>query len=518
MRAMADDPEPPGTKPACDESGDAGPVDAVSAAANDAEGDRVGTPPKGVRPSDIQRPAAEAADAERDDGASRGPEPGGSDPAGRADGGRDDAGRDHTDRDAAGHDDAGPPGEQGRTRAPSGEMGGWSSAALLPVSAVRLAGRFFVPLALWFSAGSIVRYLLLQGVSRLGHGDHMGVRKAVVLLPLSLAVLASLVVSIGMLFTLGRGLAVIDDPDEPYVAAIGRTLFPFVLVYLGWNLYLGDLKELLRFDAQRLADAGDPMDAGTVLQLPVLVCLAVAAVAWALRVLCERRSGERPGHVIAALTAFFEVNFTLYGLYSITQILIAARHWLTGRVFWQALAGTVSLPSAGPVLSALGLPLVWLAIAAIVFGLEMRAHDAVEGTVLARLAARLDGRPRRLAEVAGRSLREKYLPPAHAVRLVFRAGAPVFAWFCLCYAALGALLDRVQRGVVALIGPDHTVRFWNLALTPIEFGHRMLYEIVRLALLAAMFDLVTRRAGVLSAGRSAPARPAPATGPRASSA
>jgi hypothetical protein len=103
----------------------------------------------------------------------------------------------------------------------------------------------------------------------------------------------------------------------------------------------------------------------------------------------------------------------------------------------------------------------------------------------------------------------------HAVRLVFRAGAPAFAWFCLCYVAIGALMDRVQRGAVALIGTDHTVRFWNLALTPIEFGHRMLAEILRLALLAAMFDLVMRR---VSAGRPAADRPEPATDPRADAA
>lgn len=321
--------------------------------------------------------------------------------------------------------------EGGRT---TGSAEGWRDALVLPVAAVGLAGRCFVPLAMWFSAGSIVRYLLLQGVSWLGHGDHLAVRRSVVLLPLSVAVLASLAVSIGMLFTLGRRLAVVRDPEERYAAAIGRTLFPFVLIYLGWNLYQSDLKELLRFDAQRLADAGDAMDAGTVLRLPVLVCLVVAAVAWGLRVLCERRSGERPGHVLAALTAFFEVNFTLYGLYSITQGFIAARNWLTGRVFWHAITDTVGLPSAGPVLNALVLPLVWLAIAAIVFGVEMREQDLIEGTVLERLAGRLGGRSRRAAEVAGRSLREKYVPLAHAVRLVFRAGAPVFAWFCLCYA------------------------------------------------------------------------------------
>jgi hypothetical protein len=390
-----------------------------------------------------------------------------------------------------------------------------NGTVLLPVAALRLAGRYFVPLALWFSAGAIARYLLIQGISRLGHGSHPEIRRAVVLLPLSVTVLVALVVTIGMMFTLGRGLAVIHDPAEPYVTAIGRTLFPFVLIYLGWNLYTEDLREVLRADAQRLADAGNAMNAGNLLDVPIVVCLVVAGVAWALRFVCERRYETRPGRVLEVLIAFFEVNFTLYALYSVVQLVRDVQHWIAGRVFWHAITGAVSLPGPGPVQDALVLPLVWLAIAAIVFGLEMRDREAIRGTPLEKIPDRLAGRRRRLAELASRSMREKYVPVVHAVRLVFRAGAPAFAWFCLCYVAIGALLDRLQRVVVVLIGPDHTVRFWNLALTPIEFGHRLLYEILRLALLAAMFDLVMRR---VTAGTPAPDRPEPVTDPRADAA
>ncbi|MFB9831117.1 hypothetical protein [Actinoallomurus acaciae] len=385
----------------------------------------------------------------------------------------------------------------------------------LPIAALRLAAGSFVPLAIWFGAGAIPRYLLIRAISELGHGDGTGLRRALVLLLLSVVVLTSLVVTIGMMFTLGRRLAVIKDPDERYVAAIGRTLFPFVLIYLGWNLYTDDLREVLRADAQRLADAGDYLRVGDILDVSIPVALAVAAVAWGLRVLAERRYESEQGRVLGVLVAFFEVNFTLYTLYSIVQLARVVQHWITGRVFWHALTGHVGLPDGGPVEDALILPLVWLAIAAVVYGLERRDREAIEGTPLEGLADRLTGRPRRLAEMAGRGVREKYVPVAHAVRLVFRAGAPVFAWFCLCYVAIGALMDRVQRGVLALVGTDHTVRFWNLVLTPVEYGHRLVYEVLRLALLAAMFDLVMRRAG---AGTPAPDRPEPETDPDAGAA
>lgn len=386
----------------------------------------------------------------------------------------------------------------------------WAPVLLLPVDALRLAARHFVPMALWFSAGTIVRYLLIQGISHLGHGRHGGVRHALVLLPLSVTVLASLVVTIGMLFALGRGLPATGDPEERYAAAIVRTLLPFVLIYLGWNLYTADLREVLRADAQRLADAGEGASAGNILNLPILVCLVAAVVAWALRLLCERLNDSRHSRTLELLAAFFEVNLTLYGLYSIVQIARAGQHWIGDRVFWRAIAGDV--PSPGPVENALILPLVWFAIAALVYGAEMGHREAIEGTPLEDLTDRLTGRRRRLAGLTSRSLRDKYVPVVHAVRLVFRAGAPAVGWFCLCYVAIGALMDRVQRGVIFLVGTDHSVRFWNLVLVPVEFGHRLVYEVLRLALLAAMFDLVTRR---VSGERPAEDRPAAVTGPGA---
>jgi hypothetical protein len=393
---------------------------------------------------------------------------------------------------------------------------GLGAVLALPLTALRLAGRCFVPLALWFGVGAILRFLLIRGISEIGHGGDLGFRRALVLLLLSVVVLMSLAVTIGMMFTLGRRLEVIEDPDEPYLTAIGRTLFPFVLIYLGWNLYTDDMREVLRADAQRLADAGWFTDVGNIFDVPISLALGIAVCAWVLRLLAERRYEARPGRVAGVLVAFFEVNFALYTLYSIVQLLRAAQRWVTGRVFWHALTDGLNPPSAGPAGDALILPLVWLAITLIVYGLKMRDRQAIEGTPLERLAdrlaGRLTGRRRRLAELAARGAGRKYVPVAHAVRLVFHAGAPVFAWFCLCYVAIGALMDRAQRGVIALIGTDHSVRFWNLVLTPVEYGHRLVHEILRLALLAAMFDLVMRRGGE---GTPAPGRPEPATGPDA---
>jgi hypothetical protein len=57
--------------------------------------------------------------------------------------------------------------------------------------------------------------------------------------------------------------------------------------------------------------------------------------------------------------------------------------------------------------------------------------------------------------------------------------------------------------VAALIGPVHTVQFWNVALVPMEFAHGLLYEVLRLALLVAMFELAVSARTPAPAPRSA---------------
>lgn len=208
--------------------------------------------------------------------------------------------------------------------------------------------------------------------------------------------------------------------------------------------------------------------------------------------------------------SFFEVNFTLYGIFSIGVVAGTIGDWISGRNLWK---DVTDLPGLGFVLSAvphvkdaLVLPLVWFAVAAVVYGLELSGREVVAGTRLEPLHERLAGRPRRLGELVSRNLREKYVPLLHAARLVFRAGGPVVALFCLCYVAIGIGLDLAQRGVAALIGPVHTVQFWNVALVPMEFAHGLLYEVLRLALLVAMFDLaVSARDPAVSARTPAPA-------------
>jgi hypothetical protein len=145
------------------------------------------------------------------------------------------------------------------------------------------------------------------------------------------------------------------------------------------------------------------------------------------------------------------------------------------------------------VIDALLLPLVWFAIAAVVYGVGLRGQTIVEGTPLARLGQLPAGRwSWALDELTG-GVRNKYVPLIQTVPLALRgAGGTAVAMFCLSYVACGWLAERAQRGVALLIGPDHTVAFWNVVLVPMEFGSALLYEVLRIALLAAMFDLVLR--------------------------
>ncbi|MGI8329115.1 hypothetical protein ACRYCC_04065 [Actinomadura scrupuli] len=375
----------------------------------------------------------------------------------------------------------------------------------LPLDALRLAIRFLVPLTIWYGAGRIIRHLLLLAISHVGHGRFPAERRVLALLLLSLVVLVSLAVTIGMLLTLARGLrrAPLEQPlrEESYRAAVFRSLLPFVIVYLAWNLFQADAHDALRFDAQRLGDQGNALEAGSVfIGIPLTLALAIMIVAWSLRMVCERWHWRSPGRVSASLVAFFEVNFTLYGVLSIGVVAASIGSWIGDRNLWQDLAEVPGLAFAGslvpPVKDALVLPIIWFAMTAVVYGVELRGRDVVTGTRLEALHERFSGvggadRPAdRAGREVGRGFRDKYVPLLHAGRLAFAAGGPAAALFCLCYVAIGIGMDAAQRTAAALIGPAHTVQFWNVALVPLEFGHGLLAEVLRLALLAAMFDLV----------------------------
>jgi hypothetical protein len=161
-------------------------------------------------------------------------------------------------------------------------------------------------------------------------------------------------------------------------------------------------------------------------------------------------------------------------------------------------------------------PIVWLAVAALVFGsnvtslaeLWRRGRPVAEklpgaaaiarrtGQRRQRAAQASEGRPagpRGVRFVAGEArelllgdVNDKYLPTIHSIRLVLRAGVIFLAAFVVLYTLLEVARNLLEAFVGALVG-GHTVAFWFLLGPFFDLLYSLPFEPLRLCLLAVAF-------------------------------
>jgi hypothetical protein len=213
----------------------------------------------------------------------------------------------------------------------------------------------------------------------------------------------------------------------------------------------------------------------------------------------------------------------------------AIRGWLRDRVVWAdltsvgqsllSLVPTFPLPfgptlrelvdelagvAPGALATVLGLPLMWLALVATVYGWrDVRAADVVAGTPA---ASRLERWSRyqttplgRLLLLATGDLRTKYLPVAQALRLVGRAGPRLIGAYLLLATALHAADQLLQIGVSVLPGPQPTAV--TLLLEP---GQDLLVRVLVNVASVCLYGAVFARAVTAAAAGSDHPRPAAA--------
>jgi hypothetical protein len=408
----------------------------------------------------------------------------------------------------------------------------------LPWTALRLAARFAVPLALWYTIGQILRYLLFLG------GYHFGLHHAAVpILVLSLTVMVNLAVTVAMLHSVKDGLPAvrkreIDESltswaaaeEETILDAFARAVLPFMIFYLAWNWYTDDAKAFEQAAAGRGNAQGgftgqiEAMKSIIALGDHVYVAIALTAGFLVLKFIAERYVEPKWSRVGGITVALFEVNWTLFGIFSVNRGRDAFTGWLESRVVWGWLGHLT-----GPVFgwfdalwpsfkeAVLG-GLVWLVIAGVVLGVDAGEETALGGGRIGRRLRSASGmdRPRTPWEVITREWRDKWLPTFYGLRMVFRAGLLPFAVFCVLFAGLDDLALLAQRGVYDLLGP-HPVDWWMVRLDAIGFGVGVVHQALRVCLLAAAFDVVVARVSErTSAPASAPGRvtPAPPAVPR----
>jgi hypothetical protein len=414
----------------------------------------------------------------------------------------------------------------------------WPSARsplILPWAALKLAGRFALPLSLWFTVGELLRYGAMYGGYRLGAMKGAAASVAPIV-TIGLLVVITLTVAVLMVHSVREGLDVVHareaDGDltpwavgneEPVIGAIGRAALPFVIFYLAWGMQSEDARAFASAAASRgFAEGGiEGQIAGTgmLLSLERHVGLAIGLTAglFVLKVLAEWRLEERLPRAIGALVAFLEINFALFGIFTIDHLRGLGVGWLTERELWGWLNG-VAGPAFGlwpPFKDAVLGALIWLVIAGVILGLDAGDERVVLGGGRAgRRLARAGGidRTNSPRELLTRGLREMWLPAWYGLRLVRRSGMMPFATFCLLFAGLYAGEDAARRQVYELIGP-HEVTWWMQWLPAIGYGTGLVFEILRVCLLAAAFNLVMARVSARNAAK--PAGPPASASPSA---
>lgn len=395
------------------------------------------------------------------------------------------------------------------------------SALSLPLSTLRLALRFFVPLALWFTVGESIRYALTWGAYEFG--------RSVTWLPmmfLSLLVVTSLCVAVAMLHSVREGLPAIQERDatgalaswavgndESMFDALSRALLPFMVFYLAWGWFGRDAQRLQEAAEARGYAEGDMLSAVYLLlkmQENLEIAVGLTVLFFVLKFAAEfwfEPSFPRAG---ALAVAAFDCTWTMYGVYTIDAARQKGAEWTADRQVWTLLPTghigdfweIVKVPMLGS--------LLWLVIAGVVLGVDSKDHHAVLGQGrLGRRLARGVGvdepeRERNWREMATRGLRDMWLPAWYGLRLVKRAGLFIFGTFAFMFVGLDVLQDIAQRFSYELLGA-HDPGWWVPRLSLIGFLVTLVFEILRICLLAAAFELVIKRVSERNATQAAAA-------------
>lgn len=397
----------------------------------------------------------------------------------------------------------------------------------LPLHTLRLAGKCALPLILWFSAGELVRYVLLYAGTEVAYGDFRQVRLVAVMTLLTLVVLAAMTVTTGMLHSMRgalweiRARAADGVPDERFFRTLDRMAPAFAVLYLAWSFHTEDAREFQQMDMVRhfyeMTEAqwfGEETFVGRSLaDLDWRVSLGAMAVTFLLKELFAKLVERGRGRFYGFAAAFSEFGFVFYGLNATIAFADARSEWTDSRAAvvgtrqllenaketvpaWEAF--TEAFAAFWPLfLDAVAVPLAWLTVAMLVFGaFADDPRSLVKGTRLEKGVDRLEGSheiTQRSFDHVTSGFTDRWLPLANSLRMIIKGGAPLFGMMCLCYVALDVGSRYADRAVRTLIGSESDWT-WMFLGAPVNFLRDMLVTVLTMALLAATYDIAATRA------------------------
>lgn len=411
----------------------------------------------------------------------------------------------------------------------------------LPRHACALFAHYWPVLFFFFFAQRLAGWVLLPLSVDAGYLNHL-----LGILGLSFIVVVQLLCTVAMFDALRGGMGslvvpggVLPAPERHAGTRFGEmlavVLLPFFAYYASWGLLRDSVRsyvlEFLRgtLDQQN----GQALDLLSAKGVVISVVLT-----WALRRLLLWWQKRHRSALLSILATTCQAYWVFIGIMVISQWKNDAWDWVEHRVAWQwwlaatehpILAGSAAVATGQGVIAQVGaffasaiktmlLPLVWFAIAAVVYGRNLKDVDA-----LFNVDARLQHvrerysnlvLPVRLAanHVIGKASsgwNSKGVPIINAVRMLNGGGLQLVLALCFYYVALGVVCEFAWRFVAGLIGP-FDVFHWELFGRPLTvlFGSPMalepslLGEPLRICLLAAAVELAVQRTKAADAASS----------------
>jgi hypothetical protein len=336
-----------------------------------------------------------------------------------------------------------------------------------------------------------------------------------------------------------------DEETALDVAALA--IGPFLAVYALWGLVDDEVYALF---AANIAVSGlGGTDEWSVNLQWLGFYVILAAVTWVLRQLVGLAGRQRPTRPLLLLGVILEGTWTFASALALLSGLGRVVDWVTSRTVWQGLSSAwyavlgvlpdprlpfdLTLPEAlhavlewltrtvvPGVWTAVLLPLMWLALTAVVFGRrEIDARTVAAGTPAEVAHDRLVPRWRtgrwrslvhRVALLVTGDLRTKYLPVLHAFRLLWATGPAFLAAYLVVATAVETARSWATLSLARLLGPrDPSVALASSWAEELTIG--CVFTTFAIALYAAAGHRVLG-SGVTEGAAPAGSDPAPRTG------
>ena len=267
------------------------------------------------------------------------------------------------------------------------------------------------------------------------------------------------------------------------VAMISTLLVPFAAAYSAFGFFSGYARDGMVAASAMVGSYAETAFLGEVNPIAstrtLLISISAFVVLWVAARLVKAASKKAKSAVLALVSSFISSCTTFLVIFSIFRVYSVIGTWFTSRMFmewrdrvldWASGLIHADLPHvvdvvwgwiwdvAWPIFwYALSRPIVWLAVVALVGGMQFLNVNTVWGRLRSRLGIRGEHElATGLAMKAGKSIVSfvsGLLPIFHLLSVILKSGVPFLSCLILSYAVVDRLGEWLSYLVTWLIGP-----------------------------------------------------------------